>query len=115
MVFFSSYIRRSNLLPPLLHGHDLYQAHEDVDEVELKADALVHGVLGSQATLRHACVVEDLLDVVEGEAHEDGETTVEPDVLSPCKGSESSCRQNHGCEAGECDKGHTGEKKMDDL
>ena len=57
----------------MLHCQDLHQADEDVDEVELERDGLVDHITLHEAALGHAGVVEDLLDVVKGEAAEDGE------------------------------------------
>ena len=56
---------RDNLFPPVLaHAQDLYHADEDVDKVQLKRDGLVDGVLGDQAGLSLACMVQHLLNVI---------------------------------------------------
>merc|ERR1712093_186848 len=79
-----SYVERMKRLlsSVLLHGQDLDHANEDVDEVKFKADGLVDGITLNQAALAETGVVQDLLDVVEGEATKDDKTTVEPEVLS---------------------------------
>lgn len=53
------------LFPPvLLHAQDLDHADENVNEVELKRDRLIDGVLGDQATLSRACMVQHLLHII---------------------------------------------------
>lgn len=99
-----------SLLPPLLHAQDLDQPDEDVDKVELEADALLDGVPGDHAALGHAGVVQDLLDVVQGEATKDGQTTVQPEVLSPHQGAGSGGGQDQRGESRERNDGNTGEQ-----
>ena len=99
------------LLPPvLLHGQDLHHSDEDVDEVQLEVNGLVDRVLGHEATLSHAGVVEDLLHVVQCEATEDGETTVQPNVLSPHQCARSGSGDDHGGKTGKCDDSDTSEE-----
>jgi hypothetical protein len=74
----------------LLHHQDLHHADEDVKEVKLERDTLVDGVTAHDTSLGETGVVQNLLDIVEGEATEDGKTTVEPDALSESESSESS-------------------------
>lgn len=103
------------LLPPLLHGQDLDHPDEDVDEVQLEVDGLVDGILGHEAALGHACVMQDLLDIVQSEAAEDGKTAVQPDVLSPHQSAGCGCRNDHGGEAGESNNGNTGEERAAEV
>jgi hypothetical protein len=102
----------ASLLPPVLaHGKNLHHAHEDVDEVELEVDGLVDGVLGHEALLRHARVVQHLLHIIQGEAAEDGETAVQPDVLSPHERACGCGGDHHRCKARKSDNGDTSEKR----
>lgn len=98
------------LSPTLLHGQDLDHANKDVDKIELQPDSLVDGIPPHQAALAHPGVLKHLLNVVKGEASEDGKTTVQPDVLGPHEGATSSGRQNHGGEAGDGYESYTGEE-----
>lgn len=77
------------LLSPLLHGQDLYHADKDVDEVKLERDRLVDGVAPEETTLRHPGMGEDLLGVVERKSTEDGETSVQPEILGPHQSASS--------------------------
>lgn len=60
-------------------------------------------------------MVQDLLDVVQGEATEDGKTTVEPDVLGPHEGAGSSGRQDHGSETGESNDGNASKERTTEV
>lgn len=104
-------------LPPVLlaHAQDLHHTDEDVQEVELEADALVDRVLLDQAPLRHARVVQDLLDVVEGEATEDGQTAVQPDALRPHQRAGCGGGEDEGRETGESDDGDTREQRTTEV
>lgn len=105
--------RKHTRLPSVVtlsHTQNLDHANEDIQEVELKADTLVHNVTLDKTSLGKTGMVQDLLDVVEGEATEDGETTVQPDLLRPHECSCGSGRENKGCEARESDDGDTGKK-----
>lgn len=63
-----------SLLPPLLHGQNLYHTDEDVDEIELEGDGFVDGVASEHASFGHARMSEDFLGVVESEAAEDSQS-----------------------------------------
>ena len=99
--------RAMSLLPVLAHGEDLDHADKDVDKVKLKADALVDNVPPGEAVLRQACVVQDLLDIVEGEATKNGKTTIQPKVLGPHQSAGSGGREDQGSKARESDNSHT--------
>lgn len=60
-------------------------------------------------------MVQDLLNVVEGEATKDDETTVEPDVLGPHEGAGGGGGKDHGGETGESDDGDTSEEGTADV
>jgi hypothetical protein len=107
--------RRRLLSSVLLHGQDLDHANKDVDEVKLKADGLVDGIALDQTALGETGVVQDLLDVVEGEATEDDETTVEPEVLSEHESTGGSSRKNQRSETGESDDCNTSKKRATDV
>lgn len=100
-------------LPPVVvaHAQDLDHTDEDIDEVQLKADTLVDDILADQASLSHAGVVENLLDVIEGETTEDSETTVQPDLLRPQQSAGGSSGEDERSETGESDNGHTSEQR----
>lgn len=106
----SKAVLRRLLSPALLHSQNLDHADKDVDKVQLETDGFVDGVASHQATLTHAGVLKDLLHVIEGEATEDGKTTVQPDVLAPHESASGCGGQDHGGEAGEGDNGDTGEE-----
>lgn len=100
-----------HLLPPvLLHSQDLEHANEDVQEVQLEADTLIDSIFLHQAALSQTCVVENLLHIVESEATEDGESSVQPDVLGHGEGAGGGCGEDERGEAGDGDEGHTGEE-----
>ena len=67
------------------------------------------------APLGEAGVVQDLLDVVEGEAAKDGQTTVQPDVLSEGECADRGGGDDEGSEAGGGDDGGTGEEGTADV
>jgi hypothetical protein len=98
------------LLPVVAHAEDLHHANEDVDEVQLEADTLVDNITLHVAALGETGMVQDLLDIVEGEATEDGQTTVQPDTLRPHQGAGCGDGKNHGGKTGESDEGDTSEK-----
>lgn len=76
VLFFVSF----HLFPAVLvHGQNLYHADENVQEVQLKRNALVDRVAYHAASLSHLGVVQNLLHIVQGEAAKDGETTIQPD------------------------------------
>ncbi len=64
------------LLPPLLHPQDLHHPYEDVQEVELEADTLIHHILPRLAPLRQSGMMQDLLRVIEREASENRQATI---------------------------------------
>lgn len=99
----------------LLHGQNLDHANEDVDKVKLKADGLVDGVTLDQAALAETGVVQNLLDVVEGEATEDDETTVEPEVLSEHESTGGGGGKDQRSETGESDNSNTSKKRTTDV
>lgn len=94
-----------------MHAEDLDHADEDVEEVQLEADALIDDITADKTPLGEAGVVQDLLDVVEGEATEDSETTVQPDLLGPHQGAGGSGGENQRGETGESNDGHTSEER----
>lgn len=103
------------LSPPitLLHSKNLDKAYENVDEVELQGDGLIHHVALHHSAFCHAGVVQNLLHIIERETGEDGKTageevsikkrmlkidemyspSVEPDILRPHQRS-CGCRGN---------------------
>lgn len=111
------FYQRLASLPPVipLHAKDLDHANEDVDKVQLKADALVDNISLHQASLGHPGVRQDLLDVVQSEATEDSETTVQPDLLRPHQRAGSSSGKNKGRKSGESNDGHTSEQRATEV
>lgn len=107
--------KRRLLSSVLLHGQDLDHANEDVDEVELKADGLIDGVTLDQAALAKTGVVQDLLNVVEGEATKDDETTVEPDVLSEHESTGGGGGKDQRSKTRESDNSDTSKKRATDV
>jgi hypothetical protein len=63
---------RSDLSSPVTvpHAQDLNHPDEDVQKVQLKTDALVDNILSDEAALAHASMVQNLLDIVQGESTE---------------------------------------------
>lgn len=106
---------RTRLPAVLLHHQDLDHADKDVEEVELEGDALVDGVLGEAAGVRQAGVVQHLLHVVQGEAAEDGEAAVQPEVLGEGERAHGRGGQEHGGETGDGDDGGAGEEGTADV
>lgn len=105
-----------DLLPVVAaHAKDLDHANKDVDEVQFKADTLVHDITLDETTLGQASVVKDLLHIVESEATEDGETTVEPNALGPHQCAGGGDGQDHGGETGESDDGHTRKERTTEV
>lgn len=103
---------RSRLLPVVaLHGQDLHHTDKDVDEVQLQTDALVDYIPANKSSFGHASVVQDLLDVIKGEATEDSKTTVQPDLLGPHQSTCGSGGNNEGSQAGKGNDGHTSEER----
>ena len=104
-------MRKEDLLPVVAsHAKDLDHADEDVDEVKLEADTLVDNVTLHVSTLSKAGVVQNLLDIIESEATEDSQSTVQPDALGPHQSASSSGGKDHGSKTGESDDGNTSEE-----
>ena len=100
------------LLPPvLLHSKNLNHADEDVDEVQLKRNGLIDRVLGNQATLSHAGMVEYLLHIVQSESTKNSETTVQPDILGEHQSTGSGSREDHRSETGDRNNGDAGKER----
>lgn len=78
----------------LLHAQYLYEPDEDVDEVQLQADTLVNCIPLNQATLGKSCTVQDSLYIVKGEAAENRQTAIQPEVLCEGQGSDR-CHGKH--------------------
>lgn len=55
-------------------------------------------------------MVQDLLDIVEGEATEDSKTTIQPDTLRPHQSAGSGGGKDQRSETGESNDGDTGKK-----
>ena len=107
--------QKSLLSSVLLHGQDLDHTNEDVDEVKLKADGLIDGITLDQTALAETGVVQDLLDVVEGEATEDNETTVEPEVLSEHESTGGGGGKDQRGKTRESDNSDTSKKRTTDV
>lgn len=60
-------------------------------------------------------MVKHLLNIVEGEATEDGETTIKPEVLSDHESAGSGGGNNERSETGEGDDGDTCEKRATEI
>lgn len=99
----------------LLHHQDLDHADKDVEEVELEGDALVDGIPAHHTSLGEAGVVQNLLDVVEGEATENGETTVQPQALSEGEGSDGGGGDDERGETRGSDDGGTSQKRATNV
>lgn len=69
--FGPSFLANTLLLVPL-HSQNLHHPDENVDKVEFKADALIHGIPLDDTSLRQSRVVEDFLDIVERKTAKDG-------------------------------------------
>jgi hypothetical protein len=106
---------KSLLSSVLLHGQNLDHTNKDVDEVKLKADSLVDGITLDQTALSETSVVEDLLDVVEGEATEDDKTTVEPEVLSEHERAGGGGGEDQRSKTGESDNSDTSKKRATNV
>lgn len=105
-----------SLLPPvLLHHEDLDHPDEDVQEVQLKADALVDWILLDVASLCQTSVVQHLLHIVKSEATKDSETTVQPEVLGESESANSGGGKNEGCKAGKTNNYGTSEQGTTDV
>jgi hypothetical protein len=108
--------RKKGLLSSvLLHGQNLDHANKDVDEIKLKADGLVDRIALDQTALGETGVVQDLLNVVEGEATENNETTVEPEVLSEHESAGGSGRKDQRSETGESNDSDTSEQRSTNV
>lgn len=114
---FGVFSRGKEVLLPVVapHAQNLDHADEDVDEVELEADTLVDNVTLHVATLGKTGVVQDLLHIVESEATEDSQTTVQPDALRPHQGAGSSGREDHGSKTRKSDDGNTSKERTTEV
>lgn len=99
----------------MTHSQDLHHTDEDVDKVELKADALVDNILSDDSSLGQPGVVQDLLDIVESEATEDGKATVQPDALRPHQSTSSGDGEDHRSQTGKSDNGDSSEKRATEV
>ena len=111
----SSSTRHTHSLPPLLHAQNLHQSHEDIDEVQLKADSFIDRVTLDNTSLCHACVLEHLLYIVKSKSSKDDKATVEPNVLSEHERSCCGGGDDHGRETGKRDDGDTGEERATEV
>lgn len=106
----------SSLLPAvLLHHQNLHHTDKDVDKVKLKRNALVDSILANDAALGKTGVVQNLLDVVEGEAAKDSETAVQRDALGQGEGADGGDGQQHRREAGGDDDAEASEEGPADV
>ena len=113
-LFNSSYAHP--LLPAvLLHHEDLDHANKDVQEVELKRNGLVDGILLDDTSLSETSVVENLLDIIEGEATENGKATIEPEALSEGEGADGGGGEDERSETRDGDNGSTSEERTTDV
>jgi hypothetical protein len=104
-------IGKEDLLPVVApHAEDLNHTDEDVDEVELEADTLVDNIALHVSTLSKAGVVQDLLHIIESEATEDSQSTVQPEALRPHQSAGSSGGKDHGSKTRESDDSDTSEE-----
>ena len=99
------------LLPSLRHPKDLDHANKDVEEVELKADALVDDIATDHTSFGHTSVVQDLLHVVKSKASKDRKPSVQPDGFAPHKGAGGGGREHEWGETGDCNHGNTSQKR----
>lgn len=56
-------------------------------------------------------MVQDLLNIIEGETTEDSKTTIQPDTLRPHQSASSSSGEDHRGKTGESDKNDTSEER----
>lgn len=68
---------------------------------------LVNWISLHKTALSKASVVKDLLDIIEGEATENGKTTIQPDVLSERQSANSSSWEDQWSESRDCNNGNT--------
>lgn len=90
-----------------LHAKDLHHAHKDVDEVKLEADTLIDGVSPDKTSLSETGVVQNPLDIVQSEAAEDSQSTIEPETLRPHQCTGGSGWKNERSQAGKSDNSNT--------
>lgn len=99
----------------LLHHENLDEADEDVEEIELERDALVDRISLDNTALGKTGVVQHLLDIIQGKATKEGQTTVQPDVLGEGQGTDGSGGKDQGSEARDGDNGSTGKERTADV
>lgn len=104
-------------LPPVVvpHSKDLNHTDENVDKIQLEANALVDNIALHHTPLCHAGVGQDLLDVVQGETTEDSETTVQPDFVRPGKGASGSGGEGEWSKTGKSDDSDTSEQRSTEV
>jgi hypothetical protein len=98
------------LAPPLRHAQDLHHPDEDVEEVQLQTDTLVHHILPHHSPLGHPRMLQNLLDVVQRKAAKHGEPAVQPDLLAPHQCPGGGGGEDQGCETRESDDGHASQQ-----
>lgn len=98
-----------------MHAQDLYHADEDIEEVQLQRNTLIHHVLPRQAPLRQPRVMQHLLRVVQREASEHGQAAVEPDALGPHEGAGCRGGEDERGEPADGDEGDAGEKRSAEV
>lgn len=109
---FSPAIRLCSGLPAsvVAHHQKLNHSDEDVQEIELEGNRLINWIRLNKAALSETSVMQNLLDIVQSEATENGKTTIEPDVLSEGESADSSSWQYEWCKAGNSNDGDTSQK-----
>jgi hypothetical protein len=99
----------------LLHTQDLNHADENVDEIQFQRDALIDSIALHDASLSQARVVQDFLDIVEGEASKDCESTIKPEVLGEHQCSNGGSWDDKRSKAGKSNDCDTGKERCAEV
>ena len=101
-----------NLLSPvLLHHQNLYHPNEDVQEVQLQANALIDRILWNSSLLSQPSVHQNFLDIIESKTTEDCQSSPQPDVLSESECSDSGGWEDERSESRDSDERNTSKER----
>ena len=109
-------LAESFLLPVVApHSEDLHHPDEDIDEVQLQTNTLIHRIPLDQAPFRHSRMVQDFLDIVQRFSPKDPQASPQKNVLTPQERACCRGRENEGGETGDGDKHDTRENRSAEV
>jgi len=108
--------RLLSLLPPtLLHHQNLHEPDKDIQEVQLQADTLIDGISLDEAPFGLSSMEQDALHIIKSEAPEDGQATIEPDVLRESESADGGGGEDERGETRNGDDGYARKQRTAEV